>query len=188
MGSFIIGGINKDSVKSVEDILRKAKFDVELTGSPDTAVWKKTIVNAGINPLGALLQIPNGMIINNEYTLKLQQTLVREAVKVANAAGIRFDVDEMVELTKNVCERTFQNLCSMLQDIKAGRRTEIDNINGIFIEYGKRYCVDTAFNEAVYRLIKAREMIQGDKGVRPYAPTRAPTARDPRRPMRQDRT
>ncbi len=163
MGNFIIGGKNSVAVKQVEAILKKAGFDVEITDNPDAAIWKKTIINAGINPLGALLRIPNGMIINNEYTLKLQQLLVLEAVNVANAMGIKLDADEMTELTRSVCEKTFQNLCSMLQDIKAGRRTEIDNINGIIVEYGRRNSIDAAFNEAVYRLIKAREMIKTNK-------------------------
>ncbi|MCU0821107.1 MAG: 2-dehydropantoate 2-reductase [Spirochaetes bacterium] len=158
-GNFVIGGKESGAVKSVEELLRKANFDVQVTDNPDTAVWKKTIVNAGINPLGALLSIPNGMIINNEYTLKLQQLLVGEAVNVANAVGVKLDADEMIELTRSVCVRTFQNLCSMLQDVKAGRRTEIDNINGIIVEYGRQNSIDISVNEAVYRLIKAREMI-----------------------------
>lgn len=157
MGNVVIGGDDGRAVRAVEVLLLSAGLDVQVTANPEIAVWKKTIINAGINPLGALLRIPNGMIIKNEHSLKLQQALVREAVNVANAMGIKLNADEMIEQTRSVCEKTCKNNCSMLQDETAKRRTEIDNINGMIVEYGKRNFVDTPFNEAVYLLIKAIE-------------------------------
>lgn len=157
IGNVVIGGKDKKAIEAVEGLLEKSGIDVIVSDDPDTAIWKKAIINAGINPLGALLRVSNGMIVSNEYSLKLQEKLVRESVRVANASGIKLDADEMVETTRDVCEKTFANFCSMLQDVSAGRKTEIDNINGIIIEYGKRNSVDTSFNEAVYRLIKAGE-------------------------------
>ncbi len=158
MGSFTIGSVNNQALKRVEDLLKKAKFEVIVTDVPDTAIWEKAIVNAGINPLGALLGIPNGEIVTNEFSLKLQQEIVREAVEVANAMGVKLDTDEMTELTRSVCEKTCKNLCSMLQDVTAKRKTEIDNINGIIVKYSQDHSIKTPYNEAIYCLIKAKEL------------------------------
>ncbi len=158
MGNVVIGGKNSKALKSVADLIKKTNIEVTISDDPDTAIWKKAIINAGINPLGALLSIPNGKIISNGYSLKLQQEIVRESVEAANAMGIQLDTNEMTELTKSVCEKTAQNLCSMLQDVSAKRKTEIDNINGIIIEYGKKHSIETPFNEAIYCLIKTREL------------------------------
>ena len=88
IGANVVGGSSVESVKSVEDILKKAKLDPVITDDPDIAVWKKAIINAGINPIGALLEIPNGGIIANEYSKRIQEQIVREAVKAASANNI----------------------------------------------------------------------------------------------------
>lgn len=157
-GNIIIGGKNKAAVKKAEEVLVRANLDVMVTDDPDTAVWKKAVINAGINPIGALLSVPNGQIIKNDYSLRLQERIVSEAVQVAVSLGVKLDAHEMISMTRGVCGKTARNLCSMLQDVTAKRRTEIDSINGIIIEYGKKKGIDTPFNEAVYCLIKTREL------------------------------
>jgi 2-dehydropantoate 2-reductase len=159
MGDIVIGGSKKESVAAVGRILKEAGLNVIITVNPDEAIWKKAIINAAINPLGALLGVPNGEIVKNEYSRTLQEKIVREAVEVANSIGLPFNSDEMVKQTKNVCEKTEKNLCSMLQDVNAGRRTEIDNINGIIIQYGEKNSIPTPYNDAVYCLIKAKELL-----------------------------
>ncbi len=157
MGNIVIGGKN-EPVKIVEGVLKKAGLDVAITNNADAAIWKKAIINAGINPLGALLEIPNGKIISNEFTKNIQEFIVREAVKTALPLGLSFDPDEMVRQTRSVCEKTAKNLCSMLQDVIAKRRTEIDSINGIIIEYSKKNSIATPYNDMIYNLIKAKEL------------------------------
>ncbi|MBN2042092.1 MAG: 2-dehydropantoate 2-reductase [Spirochaetes bacterium] len=159
MGTNVIGGKNAVAVKAVEELLKKAHLEVTIAGNPDFAVWKKAIINAGINPLGALLEIPNGEIVKNDYAARLQEHIVREAVEVASSTGINFDLNEMTETTRSVCEKTSGNLCSMLQDRQAKRKTEIDSINGIIIEYGRKASIKTPYSDAVYCLIKALESV-----------------------------
>jgi 2-dehydropantoate 2-reductase len=159
MGDVVIGGANKESVAIVGRILKKAEFNVNISVNPDEVVWKKAIINAGINPLGALLGVPNGKIIETEYGRRLQEEIVREAVKVAAGIKLVLDAEQMIEQTRNVCKNTSQNLCSMLQDISAGRRTEIDSINGFIIKFGKMKSIATPYNDVIYNLIKAKELL-----------------------------
>jgi 2-dehydropantoate 2-reductase len=159
MGDIVIGGVNKDAVSAVENVFKKCRLNVLVTDKPDTAIWKKAIINAAINPIGALLGIPNGDIVKNEYSRDLQEKIVREAVEVADSMGLSFNTYEMIEQTRKVCENTSKNLCSMLQDVNAHRRTEIDSINGIIIQYGIKNNIPTPYNAAVYCLIKAKESL-----------------------------
>lgn len=157
MGDIAIGSKNKEAVGIAESVFKSAGINVVIAGNPDEAIWKKAIINAGINPIGALLGLPNGEIVKNEFSKKLQERIVKEAVDVAGSIGLPFNAFEMTEQTRSVCEKTAKNLCSMLQDVSAGRKTEIDSINGIIIQYGLKNNIHTPYNDAIYCLIKAKE-------------------------------
>ena len=156
-GDIVIGAADDAEIESAMKFLNAAGLNASKSGDPAKDVWKKAIINAGINPLGALLGIPNGMIIKNEYSLELLRSLIAEAVTAARAHGFNLDVTEMQRLTFAVCEQTAANECSMLQDIKAGRRTEIESITGEIVAAARKYNIKTPFNTGIYQLIKALE-------------------------------
>ncbi len=155
----IIGGKNSDSVDKIKALLDLAGLAVTISYSPEEAVWKKAIINAGINPIGALLGIPNGKIIDNEYTRSIQEAVIREAVAVSAAHGLSLDPASLAKAAEDVCAKTAVNLCSMLQDVNARRKTEIDSINGSIVRYGEKYAIDVPVNRTLYGLIKARELL-----------------------------
>jgi 2-dehydropantoate 2-reductase len=157
MGEIVIGGSDEIALDLVNSVLRTAGLDVHITPTPGEAVWKKAVINAGINPLGALTGLENGKLLENEHLSALQESLIRECAAVAMTEGISLDPDDMIAAAREVCERTAANRCSMLQDLDARRKTEIDSINGHIIRAGLRNGVRAPYNEAVYRLVKARE-------------------------------
>ncbi len=156
-GEISIGGKQKNNVMQVIEILKNAGFSVNYTDKPDKAVWIKAIINAGINPVASILSIPNGEILNNKYSLDIQNKIIHEAVNVANSIKIKLNEKEMISLTMEVCRKTSSNLCSMYQDIKNNRNTEIDYINGKIIDYGRQNSVPTPCNEIIFDIIKALE-------------------------------
>lgn len=156
-GEIVIGSSDDGALALAEGVLKKAGLDVHITRAPEEAVWKKALINAGINPLGALAGIENGKIIGNEHLATLMESIIREGAAVASAEGVPLDPDEMIEAARQVCARTAANRCSMLQDLDAGRMTEIDSINGQIVRAGLRHGIRAPFNEALYRLVKARE-------------------------------
>lgn len=93
-------------------------------------VWRKLALNAVINPLSAVLGVPNGALLRSPETVR---ALVVELVPVARNAGQRLDVDETVAKIAASVRQTARNTSSMLQDLRAGRRTEIDWINGALV-------------------------------------------------------
>ncbi|HPQ54650.1 MAG TPA: 2-dehydropantoate 2-reductase [Spirochaetota bacterium] len=157
MGETIIGGKSGEAVEGAAALLRGAGIQVTVTPDPELTVWRKAVINAGINPLGALFGIENGKVIENCFCRELQQFLVREAVTVANAMGIALDETGMLKTTEEVCGKTAENRCSMLQDLAAHRQTEIDSINGAICNYGEKTGIATPVNRTIYQCIKCRE-------------------------------
>ena len=93
-------------------------------------VWSKVVVNCAINPLGALLAVPNGRLLELPGARQLLAETASEAAAVARACGVALLYGDPAAKAEQVCRATAANRCSMLQDLEAGRRTEIDSING----------------------------------------------------------
>ncbi len=156
-GSVVIGGPNAGAVESVRALLESANVPVETHDRPDEVVWRKAVINAAINPFGALLDVPNGRLLELPDALIAQELVVRECALVAAAKGVSMDADGLIRATREVCARTAANVCSMLQDLRAGRRTEIDSINGAFARFGREAGVAAPYNELLARLVRAKE-------------------------------
>ena len=125
--------------------------------SDDSETCSAGSKRSAINPLGALLGVPNGRLLELPDALIVQESVIKECVPVAAAKGIALDAVEMMEATREVCRKTAANLCSMLQDLRAGRRTEIDSINGAFARFGREAGVAAPYNELLARLVRAKE-------------------------------
>ena len=156
-GIIVIGGSDTALVEAVHDLIKQAGFNSAVTDNPHGALWHKAIINAAINPLGAILNMPNGKIIENQYSTTLMKQIVYESVDVANFIGINLRHDDMFQATKDVCRKTSNNICSMLQDIRSNNKTEIDSINGTIIETARKNNRSAPYNESVYLLVKALE-------------------------------
>lgn len=155
-GTTIFGSWTTASVKEPKEILEKAGFQVEITNSPSQVIWEKTAINAGINPLTAILNVPNGMLLKIREARELLRELVIEASKVAGTEGYRFS-RSLVEVAEEICEKTADNISSMLQDIRAGKRTEIEAISGEIVRRGTSAFLTTPRTKVVYQLIRSME-------------------------------
>lgn len=143
-------------VASAQQVLVKAGFQVEITDSPGQVIWEKTAINSGINPLTALLNITNGQILQIPEVRQLMRDLVVEAVKVASTEGYRF-THSVVELAEAMCVQTSENVSSMLQDVRAGKPTEIDAISGEIVRRGLQAALPTPRTRVVWQLVKGLE-------------------------------
>ncbi len=136
--------------------LEKAGFTVELTDAPGQTLWEKAAINAGINPLTALLNVPNGQLLEIPEARQLMRDLVVEAVKVASTEGYRFE-QSLVEKAEEVCQATAENLSSMLQDVRAGRKTEIEALSGEVLRRGQDAGLPTPRTRVIWQLVKGLE-------------------------------
>jgi 2-dehydropantoate 2-reductase len=145
------------SVQALAALLDEAGFAVEVAEDVSALVWGKLVANAAINPLTALLEVPNGALLESAWARQLMASAAREVARVAEAKGITLPYDDPAAEAARVAEATAANHSSMLQDVKRGAPTEIEAITGAVIREGRANNVPTPTAALLYGLIKARE-------------------------------
>ena len=156
-----IGGEGKVSIEThprlgaLAALLAEAGFQSEVVPSAASLIWSKLVINAAINPLTALLDIPNGELLKRPAARKLMGQLACEAAAVAAAQHIPLTFDEPVQAVEAIAARTASNFSSMLQDLRRGAPTEIEAICGAIIRIGEMYQIETAVNKTIRELVLA---------------------------------
>ncbi len=135
--------------------LKSGGFKVEIVQDARALVWTKLIVNSAINPLTALLRVPNGELLRRPAARALMRALAEETARVARAEHVELDIEDAAAMVEDVARRTAENYSSMLQDIRRGAPTEIEAICGAIARTGQQDGVPTPVNEVCWRLVKA---------------------------------
>ncbi len=139
----------------VESMLRGARFNVEVVADAKSLVWGKLVVNAAINPLTALLRIPNGELLQRPSARKVMNALAEETAAVALSQRVRLPFENPVEAAESVARKTAANHSSMFQDVRRGAPTEIDAICGAVTRAGQSHGVPTPVNRLCWQLVQA---------------------------------
>ena len=126
------------------------------------AQWRKLIFNAASNPIAALTGFTHGRIAEFPPTRALARAVMAEGRAVSDAQGIVLDMSPE-ELFDHAARRdvAYDHKPSMLQDVEAGRETEIDFLNGAIAVFGERHGVEAPLNRALTQLVKALESSHG---------------------------
>ncbi|MCE5297055.1 MAG: 2-dehydropantoate 2-reductase [Euryarchaeota archaeon] len=111
-------------------VLNGSGLHSEVTDDIIGDVWRKTLVNAAVNPVTAILMAPNGAILKDPRALAISEKLFEEAMAVARHWNILNEGEMSYDDVEKVIRATADNRSSMLQDLENGKRTEIDAING----------------------------------------------------------
>jgi 2-dehydropantoate 2-reductase len=143
-------------VDELASALQAGGMDATVVDDPWPAVWRKLVGNAAVNPASALVGVTNGELLDHPAS-RIVDAAAREAARVASAEGVRISDDEAVKLWRAMAELTAANRSSMLQDVRSGRPTEIDWINGEVVRRGRRHSVPTPVNEALLKLVEVLE-------------------------------
>lgn len=144
-------------LQAVANLFNRAGLETSLVDNADSLVWGKLAINAGINPLTALLGIPNGALAEDEKLRQVMFAAANEVAQVAQAQGIRLPFESAADRTAEVSRATAANRSSMLQDVSRAAPTEIDAISGAVVNFGKKLGVPTPVNQLLLDLMKARE-------------------------------
>ena len=143
-------------IQPLHDLLAHAGFNVQLADEIDPLIWGKLAVNAAINPLTALLEVPNGVLLEDETHKAWMRALAGEVAAVAAAQGISLPFDDAYAAALDVAQRTARNRSSMLQDIQRGAPTEIEAICGAVVEIGQQLGIPTPANAAMLKQLRAK--------------------------------
>ena len=149
------------ALQALADALQAAGFGVRLSADAAAEAWGKLIVNCACNAISALTQANYAVMAALPPIAELQDTLLREAVAVAQAEGVAVDEAAMRAATRRVAVTMATQRSSTAQDLARGRPTEIDHLNGHIVARGAALGVATPANQAVWALVKLAEAQAG---------------------------
>ncbi len=161
VGRIVFGEANAQGrtpkVDSVTQFFDKAKIDYEVPEDILFSQWCKFVVNVGINQASAILRASYGDFQRSPKAHAVVVELMQESVLIAQKVGIN-NAETLLPWAKNFIQNMpapFKS--SMLQDIEAGKKTEVDMFGGAVCALGQKYGVPTPQNATFLKLIKALE-------------------------------
>ncbi|MEX2374887.1 MAG: 2-dehydropantoate 2-reductase [Dehalococcoidia bacterium] len=154
IGSYEKSGPPPNELAELQD---SADLPTTIAGDIRQEVWKKLILNAVTLPTSALTGLTAGALGSSAVMSDLLKALCDESVAVANAMGLGIDPSERLSTIHAVLERAGAGKASMLQDVEARRKTEIEVINEAVVKEAARYDLAVPLNSAMTSLVKALE-------------------------------
>jgi 2-dehydropantoate 2-reductase len=149
----------REHLDRLQEALNSAGIPNEVTADMMRMMWWKFMINVGINQASAILQAPYGVFQTSEDARALMKMLMQEVIAVAQAINIdlsRKDLDDWIDILATLSP---EGKTSMLQDIEAGRKTEVEIFAGKMVAMGKTHGVPTPVNAAVLHIIRAIELL-----------------------------
>ena len=146
-----------EAVEALADACTRAGMPTHALPDARGAQWRKLIFNAASNAIAALTGRTHGQVAEPP-TRELAWAVMAEGRAVADAQGITLDMSPE-ELFDHAARKdvAYGHKPSMLQDVEAGRETEIDFLNGAIVAFGDRHGVDAPLNRALTQLVKGRQ-------------------------------
>ena len=123
------------------------------------------MANVGINQASAVLKAPYEIFQKVGEAYELMVLAMREVIAISKKVGIYLNEDDIVEFDKVLHTLSPDGKTSMLQDMEAGRKTEVEMFAGTVIELGRKNGVDTPVNEVLFQMIRTLEQMSGANGV-----------------------
>jgi len=161
LGRFPEGADEK--VERLVDLLKSAGMRAEVSPTIRSDLWSKTLYNCALNPLSAVMEVEYGKLAD-PYAWCIITGIVREAYAVAGAEGVHLPWTSaegyLTYLHDVQLPATAHHHSSMLQDLRRGRETEIEFMNGAVVSRGRQYDVLTPYNAFITDLIHFREALQ----------------------------
>lgn len=159
-----IGSISKESkecVRELAEAIDTGGIPCITTSEIAKDLWAKMLYNCALNPVGAIFGVNYGGLEKSEYSREIMKNIVNEIFDVMNAKGyetywktgeeyLKFFYDKLLPPTR-------EHFSSTLQDIRAGKRTEIDSLNGQVVKLGEETEINIKVNKTIVQMIKFME-------------------------------
>jgi 2-dehydropantoate 2-reductase len=153
------GGKNTARTKAIVDGLKAAGFEAEASGFIEKDFWVKLLGNISFNPVSALTLATANRLIADEHVKAYMVSIMRECLAIGRAVGVDADIDP--EARMDMARRLGVFKTSMLQDMEAGKRLEIDGLLTGTLEIAKKAGVAAPFTESLSGLVRLRAHSSG---------------------------
>jgi len=151
-------GADLSAIEPLCQAIREGGIPCEKTDSIEKDLWAKMLYNCALNPLGAVLGVPYGALAAAGSTRTLMNHVVEEVFAVMGKAGYQTHWGRSGEFLdvfyRRLVPDTAGHKSSMLQDIAAGKRTEIDALNGMVVRLAQQHGVAVPYNHTLCNLIQ----------------------------------
>lgn len=159
-----LGALGGEALAPLEPLgraIEEGGLPCRVTGKIGHDLWAKMLYNCSLNPLGAIFDVPYGALAESEHARAIMDELHEEIFRVMQAAGYETHWPDAAAYQADFYGRlvpaTAGHFSSTLQDIRAGKRTEMDALNGAIVKLGSLHHIAVPVNETVYRLVRFRE-------------------------------
>lgn len=152
-------GLSDEQLEGSADIWRSSGFKVALHDDVQSMVWKKLIMNVAFSGTSCATGLTIGQILGDANAWKVGRGCSEEAVAVCEAQGINLGIADPIAHVQSLGGKISNARPSMLLDSLAGRRGEIDAINGAISRLGAKLGVPTPTNDVVVAIVKAKESL-----------------------------
>lgn len=144
-------------VKEVQSLFDRAGIAYETPEDMIRVLWWKFMINVGINQASAVLRAPYSLFWTSQEAQDLMESAMREVMVIAKEAGVDLSEKDIQNWYSVLSGLSPEGKTSMLQDVEAKRKTEVEMLAGKVIELGKTYGIATPVNEKILRSIKEIE-------------------------------
>jgi 2-dehydropantoate 2-reductase len=164
LGRMVLGAASNDPadprVLAVKDLLDRAGIAAVVPPDIHREQWWKFMLNVGVNQVSAVLRAPYAAFALPEVQA-LTRAAAREVLALAGPEGIALGPEDVERIFPTVGALGPTGKTSMLQDVEAGRKTEVEIFAGTVVELGEKHGIATPVNRMLGELIRAMERIAG---------------------------
>lgn len=154
VGKIVFGSDNKENVLKLKEFFDFAKIDYKISDDINYDLWLKFMFNVGTNQPSAVLNMTFGEMRKSPKFLELSKNLMKEVQLIAKAEKINHWENMLDDALKSFDKMSEDGKTSMLQDVLAKRKTEVDMFAGEVINFGKKHNIQTPYNQVIKDLIE----------------------------------
>ena len=156
VNTIVYGSENAADFKNVERVreyFERAGINYSIPEDIIHSLWLKFMLNVSANQTTAILGLTFGELLENPKAMQFVRNILKEVVQIAKVEGVK-NTDVMIDETvANLNKMCPEGKTSMLQDVEAGRKTEVDMFAGTVIELGLKHGINTPYNKVLKELI-----------------------------------
>ena len=151
--------VKKEALEEVKSFFNRTGIAYEVPDDILRSLWNKFMLNVGINQLSAVLGARYGVFQNEDSAKRLLRSTMLEVVAVAEAEGVNLHAADIEPWFEVVGTLSPVGKTSMLQDVEAGRKTEVEMFAGTVVDLGKKHLIPTPLNETLLEMIHLKELM-----------------------------
>jgi 2-dehydropantoate 2-reductase len=148
---------NEEKIQRVKRFFDKTGISFEITSDIVRALWWKLMINVGVNQTSAVLKAPFGVFQSSKDARMLMEKAMSEVIAVAKAMNVNLVENDLNQWYPILYGLSPSGKTSMLQDVEAGRKTEVEVFAGKIVALGKQYDIPTPVNDTLLSIIKVYE-------------------------------